>query len=33
VWVLPLDLQLPAGLIDELSALLFPPHQVPPAAP
>ena len=33
VWVLPLDLHLPAGLIDELSALLFPPHQVPPAAP
>ncbi len=33
VWVLPLDLQLPAGLIDELSALLFPHTQVPPAAP
>lgn len=33
VWVLPLDLQLPAGLLDELSALLFPLPQVPPAAP
>jgi len=33
VWVVPLDLQLPAGLMDELTALLFPPHQVPLAAP
>ena len=33
VWVVPLDLQLPAGLVDELSALLFPPHLVPPATP
>ena len=33
VWVLPLDLQLPAGLVDELSALLFTPHPTPPAAP
>ena len=33
VWVVPLDLQLPAGLVEELSALLFPSHQVPSAAP
>jgi tetraacyldisaccharide 4'-kinase len=33
VWVLPLDLALPAGLVDELCTLLFLPHQVPPAAP
>jgi len=33
VWVVPLDLQLPAGLMDELEALLFAPHQVPFAAP
>lgn len=32
-WVLPLDLQLPAGLVDELSSLLFPPHQIQPTAP
>lgn len=33
VWVVPLDLQLPAGLMDELTALLFPPHLVRLAAP
>lgn len=33
VWVLPLDLQLPAGLVDELSTLLFPPPPLRPAAP
>lgn len=33
VWVLPLDFQLPAGLLDELSALLFPPHPLRDAAP
>ncbi len=27
VWVVPLDLQLPAGLASELLALLFPPHE------
>jgi hypothetical protein len=25
VWVVPLDLQLPAGLVADLIALLFPP--------
>ena len=33
VWVVPLDLQLPAGLMNTLKALLFSPHQVPTAAP
>jgi tetraacyldisaccharide 4'-kinase len=33
VWVLPLDFQLPEGLIDELSALLFPPQRTKPPAP
>lgn len=33
VWVVPLDLQLPAGLVDDLLALLFPSHRTPPAAP
>ena len=33
VWVLPLDLALPPGLIDELCGLLFPSHPVPHATP
>jgi tetraacyldisaccharide 4'-kinase len=33
VWVLPLDFQLPEALVDELSALLFPPQRPKPPAP
>jgi tetraacyldisaccharide 4'-kinase len=33
VWVLPLDFQVPEGLIDELSALLFHPQRAKLPAP
>ncbi|KPF48791.1 tetraacyldisaccharide 4'-kinase [beta proteobacterium AAP121] len=33
VWVLPLDFQLPEGLVDALSALLFTPERTQPPAP